>query len=172
MSKILNTENGAIFSPCRDYRYSLWRRWDMNATPSYAMFIGLNPSTADETANDPTVTRCINYSKEWGFNSFVMTNIFALRATDPKVMIAHKSPVGNDNDKALQDIARNAGIIICAWGIHGAHMGRGSIVSSLLNQRELMCLGTTNKGYPKHPLYLKKDKKPEKYILTIASCNE
>lgn len=128
---------------------------------TYAMFIGLNPSTADEVNNDPTVTRCINFSKAWGYGAFCMTNIFAYRATDPKVMKAQPEPVGPDNDKWLVEIAREAGIVIAAWGVHGEHLNRGKEVVDLLD--EIHCLGRTKKGYPKHPLYLAKTSIPEIY---------
>ena len=86
------------FSPCRRYRYTLWRDWNPLLPDNvYAMFIGLNPSTADETNDDPTIRRCINFAKSWGCDSFCMTNIFAFRATDPKVMIAEPEPVGIDH---------------------------------------------------------------------------
>lgn len=70
-----------IFSPCREYRYTLYREWMPG--DKVVQFIGLNPSTADEVKNDPTVTRCINYAKAWGYTGMYMTNIFAFRETDP-----------------------------------------------------------------------------------------
>ena len=96
-----------IFSPCRRYRYTLWRAWDM-FNPGYVMFIGLNPSTADEVQDDPTIRRCIGYAKEWGYGAFCMTNIFAFRATDPRVMKAQADPVGPENDKWLTECAKGA----------------------------------------------------------------
>lgn len=148
---------GCRFSPCRKYRYTLWRNWIGGA--GYAMFIGLNPSTADETNDDPTVRRCINFSKEWGFSALCMTNIFGFRATDPNVMKAEADPVGEENDKFLLDIARNASVIVAAWGVHGAHHGRADRVKQLLGDR-LMCLKLTKDGHPAHPLYLPKTLKP------------
>lgn len=125
------------------------------------MFIGLNPSTADETNDDPTIRRCISFSKAWGCDSFCMTNIFAFRATDPKVMIAEPEPVGIDNDATLIECARGASIIIAAWGVHGEHMNRGNAVASML--AGLKCLGLTKEGYPRHPLYVRGDVIPQEY---------
>ena len=78
----------ATFSECRKYRYTLWRRWDGLFASGYAMFIGLNPSTADETNDDPTIRRCIGYARDWGYGGLCMTNLFAFRATLPKNMKA------------------------------------------------------------------------------------
>lgn len=153
----------ATFSPCRLYRYQLWRRWQAHVFRGrYAMFVGLNPSTADETNDDPTIRRCIQFAKDWGYDGLCMTNIFAFRATDPKVMKAQPDPIGPDNDAHLMGIAEHAGVVVAAWGIHGAHMGRHSQAWRLLNNAggvEAMCLGTTAEGFPKHPLYLAKTTK-------------
>lgn len=123
MQPDLFASSTARFSPCRRYRYELWRRWDVPTAP-FAMFIGLNPSTADETADDPTIRRCIRFARDWGFGGLLMTNLFAFRATDPAVMKAEAEPVGPENSAIIQSNACNAGIIIAAWGVHGVHMGR------------------------------------------------
>ena len=151
-------EKSATFSPCRKYRYTLWRNWGGLFTSGYAMFIGLNPSTADETLDDPTVRRCINYSKNWGYAGLCMTNLFAFRATSPKEMKAQVDPVGPDNDQYLLDMAECAGIIIAAWGINGCHNGRDKEVVRMIGN--LHHLGLSKDGHPRHPLYLKNDLKP------------
>lgn len=151
-------ESGATFSPDRLHRYTLWRRWADGPT---VMFVGLNPSTADETLDDPTIRRCIGFAKKWGYGCYVMTNIFAYRATDPKDMKAFADPVGPENDKALLTEASKAKLVIAAWGIHGVFMDRGKQVASFLPN--LQCLGVTKEGYPKHPLYLRGDSMPEPY---------
>ncbi|HEY5894703.1 MAG TPA: DUF1643 domain-containing protein [Chthoniobacterales bacterium] len=147
--------SSAVFSPCRRYRYELWRRW---SDAPYCMFIGLNPSTADETHDDPTVRRCINYATRWGFGALCMTNIFAYRATDPMDMKAVTDPVGPDNDATLKRVADDAGIVVSAWGIHGIHMGRERAVKAMLPA--LHCLQMTKSGAPGHPLYLRADLTP------------
>lgn len=151
-------ESSAVFSPCRTYRYSLWRRWGAQEQ-GYAMFIGLNPSTADEVENDPTVRRCIQFAKDWGYGALCMTNLFALRATDPVAMKAHQEPIGQETDAALVALAKNAGVVVAAWGNHGSHLGRDLQVIALMPQ--LHCLKVTKAGQPWHPLYLSKVLKPK-----------
>jgi hypothetical protein len=141
----------ATFSLCRKYRYDLWRRW---AEGPYCMFIGLNPSTADETNDDPTVRRCIGYAKAWGYSALCMTNIFAWRDTDPSKMKAAAEPVGPENDAHLVRLSSAAAVVIAAWGTHGAHLERGDAVQKLI--RNLHCLKLTADGSPGHPLYLAK----------------
>lgn len=147
-------ERTATFSPCRRYRYSLWRNWAdlLGASKGYAMFIGLNPSTADETEDDPTIRRCIAFAKSWGYDGLCMTNLFAFRATDPELMLAEPAPVGNDNDSHLLSMAKSAGIVIAAWGPPGAHLGRDASVRELIPN--LHYLRLTKDGHPGHPLYL------------------
>ena len=147
----------ATFSPCRSYRYSLWREWGEGSL-GYAMFIGLNPSTADETRDDPTVRRCINFAKDWGFGALCMTNLFAFRATDPTVMKVQADPNGPENNATLKKLARDASVVVAAWGAHGSHMGRDKEVVAMLPG--LKCLALTKDRLPKHPLYLLKTLRP------------
>ena len=147
------------FSPDRRYRYTLWREWDMLNT-SYLMVIGLNPSTADETRNDPTIVRCIGFAKLWGFGALCMTNLFAFRATKPIDMLAIPDPIGPENDYTLRGIAAEAGIIIAAWGNHGRFLARDDEVKRMLAGRKLECLAHNQDGSPVHPLYVPRDRKP------------
>ncbi|WNZ48461.1 DUF1643 domain-containing protein [Leptolyngbya boryana CZ1] len=142
----------AIFSPCRRYRYVLWRRWANDWSSNYAMFVGLNPSTADETQDDPTIRRCIKFAKDWGYSGLCMTNLFAYRATNPKDMIASVDPIGSDNDKYLLEYSARARIVVAAWGNHGTHHDRHLDVKKMLPN--LYCLRRTKRGMPWHPLYL------------------
>lgn len=149
----------AVYSPCERYRYLLTRTWDPEG--ARALFVMLNPSTATEVQNDPTVERCERRARTLGFGAFRVANIFAFRATDPKVMRAQPDPVGPDNDAAIADSARDwirggDDRIVCAWGTHGAHMGRGPEVEALLRDtgRPLTHLGLSKAGHPKHPLYI------------------
>ena len=148
-------EKDADFSPCRKYRYALWRIW--GRITGYAMFIGLNPSTADETDDDPTIKRCIAYAKDWGYSGLCMTNLFAYRATKPKDMKAAADPIGPDNDQWLRDAGSQASIIIAAWGCDGSYLDRDKAVREMFPT--LHYLRLTNKQ-PWHPLYLPKDLKP------------
>lgn len=122
------------------------------------MFVGLNPSTADETQDDPTVRRCRNFASMWGFTEMVMTNIFAFRATDPADMKAAREPVGPDNDKWLLESAAGAGLIVACWGNHGTHLERDQKVRALLPN--LNYLRLTGNGQPEHPLYMPGDTWP------------
>jgi hypothetical protein len=151
-------ERSAVFSPCRVYRYSLWRRWSAG---DYAMFIGLNPSTADETNDDPTVRRCINFARSWGYGALCMTNIFAFRATDPADMKMVGDPVGPGNDDALNRLASGAGVVVAAWGVHGTHHGRHSAVRAMLPTLHFLRL--TKDGHPGHPLYLQASLRPTRW---------
>ncbi len=122
------------------------------------MFIGLNPSTADETKDDPTVRRCIGYARAWGYAGLCMTNLFAFRATLPGDMMSAENPVGVENNRTLVEMAENAGLVVAAWGIHGMYLGRDNEVSRLIP--DLYYLKLTRNGFPAHPLYLPKRLKP------------
>lgn len=155
-----------IFSPDRVYRYTLWRSWDgLLGNGSYAMFIGLNPSTADEVRDDPTIRRCIAFAKRWHLGALCMTNIFAYRATDPRVMKAVEHPAGPDNDNWLTRCAQSASIVVAAWGTHGSHLGRDREVMQLIPPGRASCLGITKDGYPRHPLYVRGDARLIEYRL-------
>jgi hypothetical protein len=150
----------AVYSPCERYRYLLTRVWGVGPK---ALFIMLNPSTATEVQNDPTVERCERRARALGFGAFRVTNIFAFRATDPRVMRAEADPVGPGNDAAIEGSLPWADQIICAWGNHGLHLNRGAAVEGLLRGagQPLWHLGLTGHGQPKHPLYVGYDRQPE-----------
>jgi hypothetical protein len=156
-----DAESVAEYSNCTLYRYALTRVWD--DTGKKVTFVMLNPSTATEVQNDPTVERCERRARALGFGAFRVVNIFAYRATDPKVMRAHPDPVGVENDAAILVATKWADRVICAWGSHGAHLDRGSAVERVLRGtgRPLFQLGLTKAGQPKHPLYIGYDRQPE-----------
>jgi hypothetical protein len=165
---------GARFSDDRVYRYRLWRLWDKSKPK--VVFVMLNPSTADEVKNDPTVERChrrvLAMKSEYG--GVEVVNIFALRSTDPRALYEHKMPIGEmtaiqtssggtyeqANDAFIRVALINAGMVVCGWGNHGAHLGRGLRVRSILQAEskvrgfKLMCLKMTKAGQPQHPLYV------------------
>ncbi len=151
----------AMYSACEAYRYELTRAW--NATGQKVLFVMLNPSTATEFQNDPTVERCERRARALGFGAFRVANIFAYRATDPKVMRGMADPIGPENDAAIADGAAWADRVICAWGSHGAHLGRGIAVEKLLRAtaKPLLHLGLTKGFQPKHPLYIGYDRQPQ-----------
>lgn len=151
----------AVYSDCEAYRYELTRVWD--PAGEKALFVMLNPSTATEFQNDPTVERCERRARALGFGAFRVANIFAFRATDPKVMRAMANPIGPENDAAIASGAQWADRIICAWGSHGTHLDRGATVEHLLRAtaKPLWHLGLTQAGQPKHPLYIGYDCQPQ-----------
>ena len=144
----------ATFSQNRTYRYSLTRIL-IKGNEHYINFVLLNPSTADEDIDDPTIRRCINFAEQWGFSEMVVTNLFAIRATDPKDMKRAPMPIGPQNDGFLKRISLGAAKTVLAWGNHGAFQNRDREVLAVLD-RPLFCLGRTQTGQPKHPLYLPK----------------
>lgn len=156
---------GATFSPCRTWRYDLTRIWARGPDPLLVNFLLLNPSTADETEDDPTIRRCMGFAREWGYDGCVITNIFGFRATDPKEMRAAPSPIGPENNKWILHHTRNCQVVVCAWGTHGSHHNRERMIIRMLQKQgiELLCLGKTKHGHPKHPLYLRADTELEGY---------
>ncbi|HEY5897644.1 MAG TPA: DUF1643 domain-containing protein [Burkholderiales bacterium] len=157
---IVVSPSGAVFSPCRRWRYLLWRRWD-ESLPA-ANFLMLNPSTADEVKLDPSCTRARIYAERWGYGSLIVTNLFGWRATDPRAMRAAADPVGRGNNRAIVAAAREAALVVCAWGNHGAHLERSANVLSLLRKAgvPLHALRINGEGEPAHPLYLSGNLKP------------
>ena len=139
----------AKLSECRKYRFALWRVWD-DSRP-HVMFIGLNPSTADETEDDPTLIRCINYAKSWGYGGVCMANLFSFRATEPGDLLVATDPVGHETDKWLAELSGKAALVVAAWGNTGGFMGRSQQVRLLMP--DLHCLKINKSGEPAHPLY-------------------
>lgn len=151
----------AVISPCGLFRYKLTRDWGDEIAPGAGtcLVIGLNPSKADASVNDPTIIREIDFVRGWGFARLFKGNLFAFRATNPADMRAATDPVGPDNNWALLNMARQAQVIVVCWGANGKFMGRGPEVLRLLRPfaARIKCLGVTKNGEPAHPLYLRKD---------------
>lgn len=142
----------AVFSPDREYRYKLTRIWD--ESKPVVLFIGLNPSTANENLDDPTIRRCIGFARSWGYGGLLMGNLFAFVSTDPrKLYQSGLNTIGEHNDDFLCSMNAEAAITVIAWGSFGKALGnRPSWVFSSL--KNLHCLGMNQDGAPKHPLYL------------------
>ena len=156
--------SSAVFSTDRKYRYELSRDW-WGYGKDAVLFIGLNPSTADEKNDDPTIRRCMGFAKRWGFEGMFMANLFAYRATNPKDMMACPKPIGRYNDRSIKSMANKSKLIVCAWGVLGNHLNRDKDVIALLSDKHrLMCLGKTKHGNPRHPLYVKADKAIEELL--------
>jgi len=154
---------GAAISECGQYRYGLWRIWD--ASRPYCLFVMLNPSTADETDNDPTVERCLRRARDMGYGGLHIVNLFAWRSTDPSILTGLDDPVGPDNDKEIVALAQDAGIVICAWGKDGAILGRANVVLAMLRQAGIQPHGLKFNldGSPKHPLYVAYAEQPKPF---------
>ena len=146
-------ESEAVFSHCENYRYSLMRTWD--SLKKRVVFIGLNPSTATELKNDPTVARIMVFARDWGYGSATVLNLFAFRATLPSDMKKVDNPVGKENDYFIKRGIKGADKIVVCWGNHGLFLGRGLEVREMIGAAE--CFGLTKVGEPKHPLYLRRD---------------
>jgi len=153
-------ERSAKFSPCGNYRYELRRVWSDGG--KIVSFVGLNPSTADDLYDDPTIRRCIGFAKAWGFNGLTMVNLFAFRATEPADMKRCAEPIGFENDETLGKAESESIMIVAAWGTQGVHLNRDYAVKKML--KHLHALKLTKDGHPSHPLYLKSNLYPFPWI--------
>lgn len=140
----------ATFSTCRKFRYSLTRVW--NSDRPKVLFVGLNPSTADENVDDPTVRRCIGFARKWKYGGLILVNLFAYRSTDPSGLFEADDPIGPQNDRSILERSKSVDRIVVAWGTKGYFQNRAEQVLQLLPNAS--CLGVTKDGHPKHPLYL------------------
>lgn len=152
----------AVLSEDGRYRYLLTRDWsDEAGVPNgvTCTFVMLNPSKADATVDDPTITRCVGFAKASGHTGLRVVNLFALRATDPNELIraGKVDAVGPDNDRHLREAARLAttagGVVIAAWGAHDLAWDRAGAVFDIFGA-DMWCLGTTKQGAPRHPVRL------------------
>lgn len=150
--------NGAAFSECRKYRYALWRIWDK--TLPCIQFIGLNPSTANETKSDPTITRVIGFATSWGYGGVYMTNLFSFVTAYPKELILPEAQ-DKSNDMWLQNIGEKCNMVVFAWGNFKQAREQALIVEKYFP--DAYALVINRDGSPRHPLYVKADVVPVKY---------
>lgn len=171
---------GAHISFCGLYRYGLWREWRGThdpknwrwlgakdgagremGDPKSCLFVMLNPSTADGAGDDPTIRRCVGFAKGWNFERLEVVNLFAYRATKPRDLLARQNSrediIGWQNSELVAEAARDAGLIVCAWGTNvdaldptGDHV---ETVRGWLDPKPQFALGFTKDGHPRHPLY-------------------
>ncbi len=144
---------GAIFSDDRKYRYALWRVWSARKPP--LLFIGLNPSTANEVTADPTITRCMVRATRAGFGGLLMANLYAYVSSNPEVLLRDGDYIGGDNDVYLNQMIGLAGRVVCAWGSFPAANVRAAAVLKLI--AEPYCLEVNRDGQPRHSLYVAYD---------------
>ncbi len=156
------TIRSAQFSECYRYRYGLLVQWD-DYKP-IMVWCMLNPSTADEDKNDPTIERCERRARKAGYGGIYILNIFAFRATDPKDMKVASDPQGYYNDLTIVSViqtycdlntTKQNINVHCGWGTHGSYRGRGKEVLGIIKQMGAIpvCLTQNANGSPKHPLY-------------------
>lgn len=152
----------AKFSMDRKYRWELHRRWDMDESGLIILWIMLNPSTADEHVNDRTISRCIDFSKRWGYSGLMIGNLYGLRTPKPTELFKHPDPLGKDNDFYLGYMIASANAILVAWG-SDAELERARTVHDMIRQRsklQPMCLAMNEDGMPRHPLYVRAETEP------------
>jgi hypothetical protein len=153
----LQKPRSAVISPCGTYRYLLTRQ--LGTGTKIATFIMLNPSTADAERDDPTIRKCIGFARRWECGKLLVVNLFAFRATDPADLRRTAEPAGRENvtwiGHAIHETRLAGGLIVCAWGTHGAHRDQDLYVLGLLDswKTKRVALGLTKYGHPKHPLY-------------------
>lgn len=156
------TTSRCEFSDDRSHRYLLERRWGGDGPA--CMVIGLNPSAADETQDDPTIRRCIGFAQSLGFPALVMTNLYSLRSTDPAGLFEDE-PTRPENLEHIVTAARTASVVVAAWGATSAPQKRERArqLRKLLADWagvELQALAVCRDGSPRHPLYLHSNCRP------------
>ena len=152
-----------------DRRYRYWLEAEVsNDSGGVCMFLMLNPSTADATKSDPTVSTCKRFARDWGYGTLRVCNLFALRSPYPVALRESRDPVGAENDEWILRNARDSVVIVCAWGNYGNHLDRSTFVRRILkfegHARKLRHLGLTKLGQPRHPLRLRADTVPVRFL--------
>ena len=158
---------GAVFDRTGQYRYLLFREFEKGE--GTVAFVMLNPHRADETKNDPTITRCARFAQDWGFARLEVTNLFALCARTPREFLLADDPVGNLNESYLHRSLSSVDQIIIAWGNYGGYLNRSREFLELAAsyKTRLYCLAKNKSGEPKHPLYVSKRTRPKEYFTGV-----
>ena len=142
----------------KNHRYILRRSWI--GTGGQINFVMLNPSTADDVVDDPTIRKCVGFAKRWGYSSLVVTNLFAFRATEPRdlqILLSSSetwdiAKGGPENERVVIDSAKESALVCCAWGDHGRILWQASdLIKRLGKEFDLWCIGLTTAGKPLHP---------------------
>ena len=153
--------SAAVFSDCGRHRFLLTRRWDGKA--GTILFLMLNPSTATESANDPTIGRCHRFAVGWNGGrrgGYVICNLFSLITPDRGLLERSRDRLRlKENDRHISQACRGADRLICAWGGSGpdrfVQMRARQVVELIRSEfpGEPECLDTNANGAPTHPLY-------------------
>lgn len=149
----------AVISEDGKYRYRLYRQWHdttlSHTRPRLIMWMMLNPSSANSEIDDPTIRRCIQFSKDWGYDGMWVGNLFAIRSSDPRILykLSAEEACGPDNNVHCWKMSLESERLVMAWGSHG---GPHVPLTLYVPMEGFWCLGKTLAGAPRHPLYLKK----------------
>jgi len=163
------TLGAVVYDSTERYRYALYRRWTLGPCVNFCM---LNPATATEIENDPTIRRTMGFAWHWGYAGVIVTNLFAFRGGDPNALLAIDDPIGSLNDDFIVAVAKRSALTVVAWGHWGATDERGAEVLELLRwwkgqrtytPQNVYHLGLTQQGHPKHPLYLRADTERQRW---------
>jgi len=154
---------GASFSRCKQYRYRLERRWNDSSKERRVVFIGLNPSTADHRIDDPTIRRCMDFTKTWGYNAVTVINLFAYRTPYPSELKKASSPIGPYNVHHMGQAIKQADLVIACWGRDGGWLEQDKRLAKRY-QGQICCLGINKDGSPVHPLYQRADTQPKQWV--------
>ena len=157
----------AVISADGKYRYRLDRTWDEPMRDmGRVCWVMLNPSTADAEQDDPTIRRCIGFSRSWGCSSLTVVNLFGFRSTNPAALwkLTTNEARGQENARHVLEAMREASLVVVAWGAHIAFRSGGNVLYRLPRYNieawaagPIRCLGLTSMGQPRHPLYVKAD---------------
>jgi len=156
----------AVISPCEQYRYQLYRWWAV-IPRRWVLWVMLNPSIADANIDDPTIRRCIGFSKAWGYDGLMVGNLFAYRTTLPERLRQASDPMGPSNIEHLKTMAATASGVVCGWGANT--ILTPSMLEptfDVLRLMSLQCLGKTKSGQPRHPLYVASSTPLESFSIT------
>jgi hypothetical protein len=159
----LTIAKGAIFSEDRKYRYLLWRVW--KSDPTIRLQIGLNPSTANEYTNDPTIIRSAQRAYADGFGGFIQANLYGYSSANPNILLGDGDFIGIDNDAYLKEAIALSSQVICGWGSFSPVIKRAPVVLKMIPNP--YCLGVNKDGQPKHPLYISYKTKVIRYLVEL-----
>lgn len=154
LTKRIGKLGKGIFSRDGVYRYYLFYRWAPGGRR--AIFGMQNPSTANSDKSDPTVTRCMGFAKRLRCNALVVVNMAAGIATKPADLLKLKDPVGRYNIRSIAQVPQKGDIVIAAWGALSPKLRElfSPSIRAFTEIRGVKCLGLTQAGDPRHPLYL------------------
>lgn len=143
---------GADFSHNRKHRFSLWRIWDESMP--LALFIGLNPSTANEAEADPTIRSVTRIARHNGYGGFYMMNCWSFVSSDPDLL--ETNPMADEQNSILLSlIAGKCKDVVFAWGNFKIVRQQGRDAELVELFPNALCLKQNKNGSPMHPLFCK-----------------